>query len=376
MSRVKLSILCLTYNQSKYIKQTLDSFLSQKTDFEYEILINDDASNDGTVEIIKDYQRKNPKMIKPIFQKENQYSKGLRNFMLRYLIPNAKGEYLALCEGDDYWTDDSKLQRQVDFLDRHPSYSVCFHPVRIHFENSEEPDSVYPNTTDGKTFNLKRLLKENYIQTNSVIYRRGVYDQLNLDAVPGDWYLHLIHAKMGKIGFINRVMSIYRRHSGGVWWNTVRGGDIDDIWTTYGAGHLALYTNLLRLFSDNPQYLSIIDGHIGGTISAMMRVDSERKTKLVEDFIKLPENINKELTLSLSRVIYQYDADKNAADNKLRSTLEQLSAKDAINSAQRAEISHLSTELAQLRSSYAYRIGRLFTLPTRVIRALFGRVWR
>lgn len=126
MSDVKVSIICITYNHENYVRKALDGFLMQKTNFEYEILIHDDASTDSTARIIKEYEEKYPKIIKPIYQVENQYSKGAP-IIAGFLLPKAKGEYVAFCEGDDFWTDENKLQEQVEFLDNHPEYSACVH---------------------------------------------------------------------------------------------------------------------------------------------------------------------------------------------------------------------------------------------------------
>ncbi|MCP8466864.1 glycosyltransferase family 2 protein [Pseudomonas sp. ZM23] len=120
-----LSVVCLAYNQVNYIGRTLDSFLEQVTDFRFEVLVNDDASTDGTAEVIADYAARYPHIIKPIFHKENQYSKGLSHGLP--VFRKARGRYIAYCEGDDFWTDPRKLQIQVDFLERNPDYVITYH---------------------------------------------------------------------------------------------------------------------------------------------------------------------------------------------------------------------------------------------------------
>jgi len=116
MKKPRVSILCSTYNHEKYIGQALDSFLMQKTNFDFEILIHDDASTDNTVNIINKYVNKHPNIIRTIFQKQNQFSKGTRGMMTKFLLPKAKGKYIALCNGDDFFTDINKLQ--IQFLTR------------------------------------------------------------------------------------------------------------------------------------------------------------------------------------------------------------------------------------------------------------------
>ena len=125
---VKVSILSLAHNHEKYIRKALDGFVMQKTNFPFEVLIYDDASTDTTADIIQEYADKYPDIVKPLFEKENQFSRG-ENVSKKYNWPRVQGEYVALCEGDDYWTDENKLQKQVDFLDSHPDCSLCFHPV-------------------------------------------------------------------------------------------------------------------------------------------------------------------------------------------------------------------------------------------------------
>lgn len=220
---IKLSIICITYNQAKFIKDALESFVRQKTNFPYEAIIHDDASTDGTKEIIEEYAKKYPEIIKPIYEEKNQWSLG-KNFSKEKIWPKIQGEYVALCEGDDYWTDENKLQKQVDFLEKHPDYSICFHPVKVIWEDKREEETTFPTKKMLEKIGIldfNSLLKNNFIQTNSVVYRwrfhKDSYDIMKDRVLPGDWYLHLLHAEVGKIGYIDEVMSVYRRNSGGVW---------------------------------------------------------------------------------------------------------------------------------------------------------------
>ena len=123
-----VSICCLSYNHAPFIKACLDGFLCQKTNFGVEILIHDDASTDGTDNIIRQYAQIYPDKIFPLYEKENRYSNGYKGKMdITFNYARAKGKYIATCEGDDFWTDPLKLQKQVDFMESHPEYSVCFH---------------------------------------------------------------------------------------------------------------------------------------------------------------------------------------------------------------------------------------------------------
>ena len=130
-SGIMVSVCCITYNQVSYIRDALEGFVNQQTDFAYEVLIHDDASSDGTAEIIREYAKRYPDRIFPILQTENQYSKGLTNVSGTFNFPRARGKYIAMCEGDDYWTDMHKLQKQVDYLEANPGCSLCFHSAKI-----------------------------------------------------------------------------------------------------------------------------------------------------------------------------------------------------------------------------------------------------
>jgi glycosyltransferase involved in cell wall biosynthesis len=260
MKAPKVSVLCLAYNQIKFIRQALESVVSQKTDFDFEVIINDDASNDGTADVIREYQKKYPQIVKPYFQKENQYSKGVRGLTARFLLPRAAGEYIAMCEGDDYFTDTGKLQMQADFLDRNPGHSLCFHPVKVVYENNEAPDYIFPADRTPSRFTLKELVRANYIQTNSVMYRRAKYDGLPLDILPGDWFLHLYHAQHGRIGFLDRVMSVYRKHSGGIWWST--DANREGFFRKHGPMHLAMYLEVFKMYGHENEYREIIINNI------------------------------------------------------------------------------------------------------------------
>lgn len=278
--QIKVSIVVPTYNQEKYIRQALDSFVMQKTDFAFEIIAADDCSTDKTPDIIKEYATKYPDMFKPILRKKNVGV--LQNYL--GAMRAAQGVYITLCEGDDYWTDPEKLQLQADFLDKNRDYALCFHPVTVFFENSEEADYIYPNPEDKAVFTTKELLKHNFIQTNSVMYRKQKYDNMPADIMPVDLYLHLFHSQFGKIGFINRNMAAYRRHPGGVWWDSY--GNQDKIWEKYALPHLGLFVALRELYVDQPDYMSIIDDAIDNMFSKIIDLDKKLKTKQLSQVVK------------------------------------------------------------------------------------------
>ncbi len=242
----KLSIVCPTYNHVHFIRDALEGFVMQKTNFPFEVLIHDDASTDGTADIIREYALKYPDIIKPTYQTENQFGKSI--YICRdILFPGIQSKYVALCEGDDYWTDPFKLQKQVDFLESHPDYSICFHPVKVHWENHSKPDSLYPKSKMLKKMNLDVLLQCNFIQTNSVVYRwRRECTKIFPDYIaPGDWFLHLLHAQVGKIGYLPEVMGVYRKHAGGIWSGA---GESDAWFSKYWMPHLLFYQKVQETF--------------------------------------------------------------------------------------------------------------------------------
>lgn len=268
-----VSVLCLSYNQKDFIKQCLDGILAQNTNFDYEVLINDDASNDGTREIIEEYQKQYPDIIKPVLHKKNQYSQGIRNMIMRFLLPKAKGKYLALCEGDDYWTDPDKLQKQVNFMNDHPNYSLCFHKVLVAYENKEKPDQIYPDVDNKNWYTHRELFNTNYIQTCSVMYRAMDYEGMPLDSMPGDWFLHLYHARFGKVKLLDDVMAVYRKHAGGIWWGYDR--DKEQLWRYHGVSHLAMWVNLLRIYAKKPAFVSVIKRQITDIVNTLVHLDSK-----------------------------------------------------------------------------------------------------
>ena len=142
-SSTMVSICCMTYNQEKYIAETIEGFLKQKTDFEYEILIHDDASTDSTQSIIKKYAKNYPERIKLVIQEENQYSKGV-DIVKEYLYPLVSGKYVAICEGDDFWIDENKLQKQIDILEENNSVNMCVHATQEIFEDGSITGKIYP----------------------------------------------------------------------------------------------------------------------------------------------------------------------------------------------------------------------------------------
>ncbi len=214
-----VSINCLAFNHEKFIRQCLDGFLMQKTNFNFEILIHDDASTDNTASIIREYEEKYRDVIFPIYQKENQYSKG-KSISATINFPRARGKYIAMCEGDDYWTDPLKLQKQVDFLEANADYALCFHRAKV----VDTESTVLPNQELGQrltkhTYGVQAFHNGNFIPTASVIFRSGLLPPISFfeDFKIGDWPLFWYMLKDNKKAyFFKETMSVYRKHRGGV----------------------------------------------------------------------------------------------------------------------------------------------------------------
>jgi hypothetical protein len=239
----KVSIVTTTHNQQAYVRQAFDSFVAQRTDFPVEVVVADDASTDATPSIIREYTDRYPHMFRPILRSENL---GL-NLNLTGALAAARGEYIALCEGDDYWIDPLKLSKQVAFLDRHPETAVCFHPVRVIWEDGYAKDSIFPPVRIRGNLSVDALILMNFIQTNSVVYRRlQRYDDIPADVMPLDWHLHVRHAAHGEIAMLPETMAVYRRHAQGMWHNQVM--DPSKFWLTQGPGHAATFDAMLDLF--------------------------------------------------------------------------------------------------------------------------------
>lgn len=211
-----VSICCIAYNQAKYIQNTIDGFLLQKTNFPIEIIIHDDASTDDTVEIIKHYANRYPELFVLILQTTNQYSQGVKPW-LDFVFPIAKGKYLALCEGDDYWTDPFKLQKQVDYLEKNQSISFCFHNALSHYidTNTKKPFNIKLKSGIYKTKDI--LLKKWFIPTASIVLKKELlpnpYPEYFYKINSGDYALALILSTKNDIYYINQKMSVYRKNA-------------------------------------------------------------------------------------------------------------------------------------------------------------------
>lgn len=210
-----VSIRCITYNHEPYIRRCLDGFVMQKTNFYFEAIVHDDASTDGTAAIIKEYAEKYPDVIKPIIETENQFSK--HDGSLREIMNNAcKGKYVAMCEGDDYWTDPYKLQKQVDFMELHPDYVACFHNARVQYGDHA---SLFNGLEEKPYTTTEDIIKRPwFIATPTLLYRNISFDmpEWSKEVVNGDYLIELLLAKEGDFYYMDDVMAVYRQDGMGL----------------------------------------------------------------------------------------------------------------------------------------------------------------
>lgn len=218
-----VSVLCMTFNQATYIEDAFRGFLIQKTDFVFEVIVHDDASTDGTSDIVKEYAKRYPQIFKPVIQTENQYSQGKKPTLLS--SAHAKGMYYALCEGDDFWIDENKLQLQYEALEEAKNIDLSIHCSLKHNCHTGEVVvfTKYSNKTQVIPTQAIIEYKAGQIATNSMFMRRSVVEKFrcfyndNIQLTVGDIYLQFFGSLNGGVHYIDKLMSIYNVYSLGSW---------------------------------------------------------------------------------------------------------------------------------------------------------------
>lgn len=217
----KLSVVVLAYNHEKFLRQALDSVLMQEVDFDYEVIVGEDCSPDGTRSIVQAYEQQYPDRLRPIYQPHNV---GMgTNF--RHCLEACRGEYIALLEGDDYWTDPRKLHKQVAWLEANPDFSLCFHPVADQHEDGSRPTGVPRQfMKDVYTFDDFLLPIYTVVSTGSIVLRNVLpaWPAWLFTVKPIDFPLVVLYAEVGKVKLLPDVMGVYRIHPGGIWSGTAR----------------------------------------------------------------------------------------------------------------------------------------------------------
>jgi glycosyltransferase involved in cell wall biosynthesis len=213
----KVSVAMVAYQHEKFIEQAVESVMTQKASFPYELVIGEDCSTDRTREIVLRLQKKYPNCIRLLLPEKNLGM--MANFI--QTLGACEGQYIALLEGDDYWTETNKLQKQVDLLEAHPEYAGCFALTRVVADNHPTECSYIPaRHTSTIAFTTEGLLQKNSIATASVMYR-NVMRKINFAPLQLlkmiDWPLHVLVSLEGPIGYIPQEMACYRQHGGGIW---------------------------------------------------------------------------------------------------------------------------------------------------------------
>jgi glycosyltransferase involved in cell wall biosynthesis len=228
-----VSIRCITYQHVNFIREAIEGFLMQETTFPVEVLIHDDASTDGTADIVREYQAKYPQLIRTVLQTENQWSKGRAAWRQarRSFDELVRGQFIAICEGDDYWTSPHKLQKQFDVLEKHPEASGCFHVAEVRSSTGESFDSLPPIHIRRDRV-LADVWFNFWLPTCSLVFRRGwgLCDMAWSAHLPmGDAPLLAELCNRGPIKCLNESLAVYRKHGGGVWTSSTRTKQLEDM---------------------------------------------------------------------------------------------------------------------------------------------------
>ena len=207
---IQVSVLVITYNHEKFIRECLDSIVCQKTNFKFEVIIHDDKSTDGSVEIIEEYKKKYPDLVVAIYEKENQYTKG-KDIVEDCMVQFARGKYLAFCESDDKWCDENKLQKQYDFMETHPDYVACFHNTLMHDLSEKHNDIKFNEFKTITDLTAEYIFNGRYVHTTSYFIKKQNYKKLNFGAKlwAGDFAILSSLFFQGKIAALPEIMSIY-----------------------------------------------------------------------------------------------------------------------------------------------------------------------
>lgn len=215
-----VAIKCLVYNHEPYLRECLDGFVMQQTNFPFVAIVHDDASTDNSADIIREYAAKHPDIIKPIYETENQYSKGDGSLgrIMDSALRATSATYIALCEGDDYWTDPHKLQKQVDYLETHQNVGLCYTDCDIYYEENKKWErAIYASA--GESFNAKTVKEPMtvwYKANNTWLYRKSVSDTIkpNKSYIDGALYFLYSMCLLADVEYIDGVTAVYRRHIG------------------------------------------------------------------------------------------------------------------------------------------------------------------
>lgn len=284
---MKVSICMITYNHQDYLEDAINGVLMQITDFEYELIISNDNSTDNSDIIIKNYLKNH------IYKDKVNYINNERNIgmMPNFIntLEKCKGDYVAICEGDDYWIDKYKLQKQVDFLDKNNDFSICFHKIKTQDKEGIKDDFIENNHKQVTT--IYDLAKGNYIHTCSVMYRNNLFEKFpeyfNISPI-GDYYLHLLNSQYGKIYCFDDIMAIYRIHDTS-YWSSKKQQERENIWINFLENIKTTFSTEIQIELDK-QIQFYLNSHI----------ELKRHNEEIEN-IKLKNNFFSKLTNSIKK---------------------------------------------------------------------------
>ena len=286
---ILVSICCITYNHAPYIRQCLDGFLMQKTNFKFEIIIHDDCSTDGTTEIVREYADKYPELILPIFQTVNQYQNGIKRILATFVYPKTNGKYYAICEGDDYWTDPEKLQKQVNYMQAHPNCAMtCNRTAWYSQKKNKEIYEQYCRKGSG-LLKIEDIIKRSgiFIPTCSMVICRGVIDNFPdfcSQCLVGDYPLQILCAIKGDVFYFDDCMSIYRVDNCNSWMGTQNFGTLSEKRKEV----IKSIINMLRGFATHdPTLFDVISSTIANEINGNIpywRASSKDINRYLESF--------------------------------------------------------------------------------------------
>ena len=302
-NQIMVSITCVAYNHEQYIGKALDSFLMQDTNFAFEILIHDDVSTDKTAEIIKEYEKRFPNIIKPIYQTVNQFSQGINP--MSFLFPKVQGEYIAFCDCDDYWIDNQKLKIQVEEMEKYPDINMSFHPAYELFHGKREK-ILAKHADKEKIFSSKEIVLGGgeFCPTASLVFRsQSLLDLPNSikSMIPGDYPSQIIGSVNGGALYIDRCMSIYRLGDVGAWSSlTIENSEKQK-------KHLLSFHNMLNIVNNylDKKFQKEIDELIyNSTLSFIKRrtVDISKR----DEIFNLYKNIFSQKDIQLWYLLYKH----------------------------------------------------------------------
>lgn len=238
-SQTRVTVIITTYDHERFIGEAIDGVLMQETNFDYDVVIIEDCSTDRTREIVTEYQKAHPEKIRLVLPEVNTGD----NSEFMNAILSSSSPYVAILDGDDYWTSPHKLQKQVDYLDLHPECAICFHNVRILYDDGSQAPRDSKSSDQKEVSTLEDLIEGCFIETCSTMFTRnalGEFPSWYTNDKSADWSLFILAAQQGKIGYINEVMAVYRKHSGGYWTGLARAEQLERIIEFYEVlrGHL------------------------------------------------------------------------------------------------------------------------------------------